>query len=436
MSILIQPHKVYQSKLLIQALYPPGFLKEAKDDLQRVWNLYLKFQEQLGAAGKKKLESPGLHEWQQFLLLSDVSFDFALFLVLHGRVFRDLRLVVQKGRLSQVGMLSKWIDQAMIGLWVEGAIEIFADCEASKIFHEGMVLEHLEKSLVSQNLKVRHSHSVESDIQKCYINIYRDVAHLSLSLTGNKLHHRGLKFGGLDHSSPLAEDLAHACLLKSHFKEKLRFHPLVCVPFVGTGTFVFESILAAQDGLCYQKHSRFPVENWLPFKKNDFEHKKKYHWIGVPVSQKPLLILANDTDPKCVEAVSSVVEKSISQMECPLPNNSKTLGELFQVSVQEGTYAQQVIPPESNSIFFPLNPPFGIRMGKEAESLEIYANVGKWVKRTSARKPLGASGFILCPSESHWKAFWKELGPGFTQKTSHFTQGGLDMRLCVFESKK
>jgi 23S rRNA G2445 N2-methylase RlmL len=86
------------------------------------------------------------------------------------------------------------------------------------------------------------------------------------------------------------------------------------------------------------------------------------------------------------------------------------------------------------NIFMPLNPPYGIRFGKNLDSITLYKNIASQINETSnliKKEKKHLLGFILCPNEETWSAFSRALTDAQNQ-TYHFTQGGIDIRVCQF----
>jgi 23S rRNA G2445 N2-methylase RlmL len=91
-------------------------------------------------------------------------------------------------------------------------------------------------------------------------------------------------------------------------------------------------------------------------------------------------------------------------------------------------------PELTGNIFIPINPPYGIRLGKNEDTVKLYKQIAKQVNALSAlTKKHGkqVAGFILCPGEDAWSAFCKTLSKAKIE-TYHITQGGLDIRVAQF----
>jgi hypothetical protein len=93
-----------------------------------------------------------------------------------------------------------------------------------------------------------------------------------------------------------------------------------------------------------------------------------------------------------------------------------------------------VVEKLQGNIFMPINPPYGIRLGKSNDTVLLYKQIAQQINvffDLVKKRKTQIAGFILCPSEESWSAFCKALS-GATIDTYHLTQGGLDVRVAQF----
>jgi 23S rRNA G2445 N2-methylase RlmL len=86
------------------------------------------------------------------------------------------------------------------------------------------------------------------------------------------------------------------------------------------------------------------------------------------------------------------------------------------------------------NIFIPINPPYGLRLGKNNDTVALYKQIASQINALSGlvkKRKNHVLGFILCPSEETWSEFCKSLS-GADIDTYHMTQGGLDIRVAQF----
>jgi len=94
----------------------------------------------------------------------------------------------------------------------------------------------------------------------------------------------------------------------------------------------------------------------------------------------------------------------------------------------------KIISIDAKDIFIPLNPPYGIRLNKGTNIIQLYQNIAKKINELVTfiqKNNATLSGFILCPNEQTWSAFLKNIKKAKTD-TYHFNQGGMDIRVCQF----
>ena len=86
------------------------------------------------------------------------------------------------------------------------------------------------------------------------------------------------------------------------------------------------------------------------------------------------------------------------------------------------------------NLFIPLNPPYGIRIGSNSDSNSLYKNIAcklNELSKITNKENANILGFILCPNEETWSVFCRNLLYKESE-TFHFTQGGIDIRVCLF----
>ena len=280
------------------------------------------------------------------------------------------------------------------------------------------VLETFHQSLTSQDT----SFNLE-------INIYKDRLWVSTSLAGEPLYKRGFRTT-LSASAPLREDIAFSCIDQFFYslqEKQIAFQPTVAyIPFSGTGTFLFE-YMAYQFQLSPILYSRnFAMENFSFFKKEtmDFCQKRAIQNID---KNKQIQVVCQDHNHSANQSFQENLSSFLTILEknnIPfLPDTISLLeSDFFQTDMHQLFIHQ--------AIFLPLNPPYGIRFSNGSSDMSgLYAGIAKKIVELAKTNQVG--GFILCPNESTWKFFLKEL-KGFTSFTYHLTQGGIDIRCCNF----
>ena len=90
----------------------------------------------------------------------------------------------------------------------------------------------------------------------------------------------------------------------------------------------------------------------------------------------------------------------------------------------------------SGNIFMLLNPPYGIRFSQSSSVVSLYKRIAVQITKIAKQTQINQCnvlGFVLCPTEESWSELVNNLRD-FKIETYHFTQGGLDIRVCQFFS--
>jgi 23S rRNA G2445 N2-methylase RlmL len=314
-----------------------------------------------------------------------------------------------------------------------------------------------------------------------------------LSVAGAPLWRRGYR-ARLHARAPLREDLAQAAIravyiafppdLPATGTHAIDPRPqTLFVPFSGTGTFLFEWLL------CH-----FAIAPALFERAYDFQSFAAGVPPSVSWLTRRLAAMTAERLAASGPVRARLVDLSREAMEGARESFGRfgdAAGRVLPVSVDwivgdafEAPWERFLADAEGD-LFIALNPPYGRRLaarasapGGAAESTgdaetpgaaaqgrehrgtaELYRKIGEscealaraWADRAAgtntARAALPAAngvsllatgrgaarirGCILCPSETSWSAFVKAT-PAFQNRTSHFSQGGIDVRLCVF----
>ncbi|WCL50367.1 hypothetical protein [Leptospira sp. GIMC2001] len=297
------------------------------------------------------------------------------------------------------------------------------------------------------------------------LEIFNNHAKLYLALRDKPLYQRGFR-SPLSKSAPLSEDIAAILLnqmIQRFFqnqgkgqnknsiqnfdpKSKIRF----VLPFSGTGTLAFEFYLI--------------MNSIAPENLNSLESKHINIWKG----NDPYLFLRKKSKAsilenlniimECYDLETDAVDNSNSNLESfaeriqelrsdilvnsqtnkSKPNANSTLHSKTDRSAfwsfEEGNFFERKIDAgEGETIFLPLNPPYGLRMQKKEENTNFYTRIAEKlieIEKKNAGNPI--FGFLLCPdSETHFLAC-KVIKPKYKIETVHFSQGNLSLRALFF----
>lgn len=259
-----------------------------------------------------------------------------------------------------------------------------------------------------------------------YIEAYFDSGKhkICISLSGAGLYKRGVK-KHLHGDAPLREDYAANLLLKS-FNNVVPGSKLdVLIPFAGSGTFGFE-ILGFLSGQVFHNY-----KNWYIYK-NSFGLSKTLE--NLSAKNKPLLSfelsslqLIERDKTTCNTLLKNLSESTWSgaNLDKVVCSNADVFGggfnwESFSKDVGQGT------------VFLPLNPPWGTRLGDAESANLIYKKSVDLILDISNSRSV--CGFVICGNDTQWSLVSNALsGFDFKLETLNYTQGGIHIRCLYFK---
>jgi len=356
-------------------------------------------------------------------------------LLMRSQSLSDIRLVIFEGSASSKEMFRK---KCMGIHWhfflnKNMTLKIKVNSVASRAFHETGLKEILG-DIVNEYVDSLVSGENTGETTILYADLYQNRLTISLSLAGEPLYKRGYRHV-LSASAPLREDAAFCCLDKAlHFVKKIDPDYLpetVFIPFSGTGTFAFEYL-----------QSRFKFSPVLFFReyafvKMPFFNPENFNFL-LKKARENFLKADDDIHFICIDHSKNAISSFIENMK----NVKNTfLEQEFSVTEKMIEYGEEDFfemdfrkKITGRHVFMPLNPPYGIRMGRNSHSEDLYKKIANRVNEVAqitqkAGKKL--LGFILCPDEKSWSLFCNTI-KNVKMETWHFMQGGLDIRVCQF----
>ncbi|MEO8965254.1 MAG: hypothetical protein ABI370_11340, partial [Gammaproteobacteria bacterium] len=329
------------------------------------------------------------------------------------------------------------------------SLKLKIDSVASKAFHETAlkkILADSVKNYVSEVVSGENSIATTC----IYADLYKNKLTLSISLAGEPLYKRGYR-GTLSASAPLKEDAAACCIQSAlQFAATLQkdFIPnTVIIPFSGTGTFAFEMLQF------YFQLSPVLFEREYALQKMSFFGKESFNFLVKKADENCLLDKdrINEIRICCIDnsknANIALLENITNFKKILAKQTTEIVDELFvrDLKTDQPFFAKDFLTMDMTkiisdkakrfgNIFIPLNPPYGIRLNRTSDSVDLYKNIARKINEISdltKREQKHLCGFILCPTEETWSAFVKQLHY-LKIETYHFTQGGLDIRVCQF----
>jgi len=230
-------------------------------------------------------------------------------------------------------------------------------------FEHSLYVAQLTKDAIVDQLRERTGQRPSIDTKnpdiRLHLRMLENEVILSLDAAGDSLHRRGYRQG--TNEAPLNEVLAAGLVLLSGWDQK---SPLVD-PMCGSATILTEAGLLAQriaPGLFHQ--GKFGFESWPDFDAALWERVRRE--AAAQRLEEPQAYLAgSDLDPRVIQAASANVEAA-------------GLDECIRLSVRD---MREATPPKNQPPGLLItNPPYGERIGEEAQMAALYQTLGDTLK--------------------------------------------------------
>jgi 23S rRNA (guanine2445-N2)-methyltransferase / 23S rRNA (guanine2069-N7)-methyltransferase len=204
---------------------------------------------------------------------------------------------------------------------------------------------------------------------------------LSLDLAGEGLHRRGYRVEAGE--APLRENLAAGVLLRARWPEAAERGEEFLDPMCGSGTLVIEAALIAAQRAPGLRREYFGFLGW---KGHD-----ELLWQG----------LKSEAERLQRTALTSVIRGSdIDQAALTIAAaNAQRAGVASLVRLEHRPTAT-VAPLTQQPGLLCVNPPYGERLGDEAQTLDLYTQLGQRLREQFA----GWDAAVLCPSAQSVRA--------------------------------
>jgi putative N6-adenine-specific DNA methylase len=230
-------------------------------------------------------------------------------------------------------------------------------------FEHSLYVAQLTKDAIVDQFRERTGERPSIDTRNPDIRIHlrmleNDVI-LSLDAAGDSLHRRGYRQG--TNEAPLNEVLAAGLVLLSGWDKK---SPLID-PLCGSATILTEAGLLAQriaPGLFHQ--GKFGFENWPDFDAALWQQLRE-EAEAQRIEEPQAYLAGSDLDPKVIRDAAANIEAA-------------GLDECIRLSVRDVRDAQQ--PQGQAPGLVITNPPYGERIGEEAQMAALYKVIGDALK--------------------------------------------------------
>ena len=239
-------------------------------------------------------------------------------------------------------------------------------------------------------------------------HLHRELATLSLDLSGDSLHMRGYRQQSV--AAPLKENLAAALLLKCGWPRIAQDGGSFVDPMCGSGTLVIEAALLAGDVAPGLLRDHWGFAGWLRHDRMVWEEllAEARERQNQGRARRPV-ILGSDHDAKAILAAQQ---------------NARTAGVAPAVRFEHKALEQNPLPAGIKPGLALTNPPYGERLGEADKLGPLYKSLGDWLK---AQCPHWRAGVITDSSE-----LGKQIGLR-ARKINAFYNGALECKLLQFE---
>lgn len=210
----------------------------------------------------------------------------------------------------------------------------------------------------------RPSVDTENAQIRVHLHLDRDHAQVALDLSGESLHRRGYRREGAQ--APLKENLAAAILMRCDWAALAAQGAPLLDPMCGSGTLVLEAALIAANVAPGLSRERFGFEAWLEHKPKVWRELKAEAAARAQAGRARELPLLRgyDLDAAAIRAARDNAQRA-------------GFADQVQFAAQDLSDAR---PPSPLQGLVVTNPPYGERMGAEAEVIKIHSLLGAMLK--------------------------------------------------------
>ncbi|TXH03821.1 MAG: bifunctional 23S rRNA (guanine(2069)-N(7))-methyltransferase RlmK/23S rRNA (guanine(2445)-N(2))-methyltransferase RlmL [Nevskiaceae bacterium] len=200
---------------------------------------------------------------------------------------------------------------------------------------------------------------------RIHLHLHKQEATLSLDLAGDSLHRRGYR--GRSVEAPLKENLAAAILIRAGWPALAAQGAPLLDPMCGSGTLVIEAAMMAADIAPGLARTRWGFEHWL-------DHvPKAWGELRAEAIARKSAGLAHDLPPMAGQDLEHAALKAAR-------SNAERAGFSQRIAWRLGD-ATEARPFGERPGLVVVNPPYGERLGAEAEIIKLYSLFGATLKR-------------------------------------------------------
>ncbi len=274
-------------------------------------------------------------------------------------------------------------------------------------FEHSLYVAQLTKDAIVDQFRERTGERPSIDTRnpdiRIHLRMLENEVILSLDAAGDSLHRRGYRQG--TNEAPLNEVLAAGLILLSGWDKK---SPLLD-PMCGSGTLLTEAGLIAQriaPGLFHQ--GKFGFENWPDFDPALWQ-RVRAEAEAQRLEEPQAYLAGSDLDPRVIDHAAQNIEAA-------------GLDDCIRLSVRDVRDARP--PQDQPPGLVIMNPPYGERIGEEAQMAALYKTIGDALKTNFQ----GYEAFIFTGNLEAAKS----IGLKVSRRIPLFN-GPIDCRLLKYE---
>ncbi|MBU6470076.1 MAG: hypothetical protein KGQ68_05245 [Gammaproteobacteria bacterium] len=264
----------------------------------------------------------------------------------------------------------------------DGTLAVDFTGSNEKIIHTGFGAQRVKDAIVDRFREKsgrRPSVNLEQPDLRINVHLHRDIATVSIDLSGDSLHQRGYRARGV--AAPLKENLAAALLLKCSWPESVKQGGAFVDPMCGSGTLAIEAALIAGDVAPGLWRTRWGFSGWRKHDPQLWDHllqeARRRRDAG---RDKIPVILGFDWDSTAIDAAQTNAERAglITSKDAPPEGEWQKQQGLIQFECC--ALADNVLPAGLTPGLVVTNPPYGERLGAAGQLGPLYTELGRWLR--------------------------------------------------------
>lgn len=263
-------------------------------------------------------------------------------------------------------------------------LAVEANVSDSRLTHTGFVALKVKDAIVDRQRNVCGARSAVRPLKpdvKIDLHLHRDVATVSLDLSGEAMSHRGYRVRGGE--APLRENLAAAVLLRAGWPECAERGWTLLDPMCGTGTLLIEGAAMAADIAPGLARRYFGFLGWKQFPRAAWQALLEEARLRAQVGlDRVPPVFGYDADPVAVRAAAA---------------NAAAAGLASVIQLAVRPIAELEPPAGIEAGLVVVNPPYGRRVGRPEELAEVYATLG-----LRLRQSFGGWNAAVLVEEEEW----------------------------------